>query len=75
MYERLMDRFYNKINVHAIEVIEDPTDINASVSENILEQGEDTLTFLRNYIDQIETDLDKDKLKKYAQNIYNEVNE
>jgi len=38
------------------------TDITASVKENILEQGEDTLTFLGNYVEQIDTDLDKDKL-------------
>ena len=75
MYERLMDRFYNKINVHAIDVIEDPTDINASVSENILEQGEDTLTFLGNYIDQVDTSLDKQKLKSFAKELYSEASE
>tara|TARA_A100001011_G_scaffold315126_1_gene333648 strand:- start:779 stop:1825 length:1047 start_codon:yes stop_codon:yes gene_type:complete len=75
MYERLMDRIYNEINVHAIDVIEDPTDINASVSENILEQGEDTLTFLGNYIDQVDTDLDKQKLKSFAKELYSEASE
>jgi len=75
MYERLMDKFYNKINVHAIDVIEDPTDIGASVSENILEQGEDTLTFLGNYIDQVDTDLDKQKLKTFAKELYSEASE
>lgn len=75
MYERLMDRFYNHINVHAIDVIEDPTDIGASVREDILEQGEDTLTFLGNYIDQIETDVDKQKLKQFAKELYQEASE
>ena len=75
MYERLMDKFYNKINVHAIDVIEDPTDIGASVSENILEQGEDTLTFLGNYIAQVDTDLDKQKLKTFAKELYSEASE
>ena len=75
MYERLMDKFYNKINVHAIDVIEDTTDIGASVSENILEQGEDTLTFLGNYIDQVDTDLDKQKLKTFAKELYSEASE
>ncbi len=59
MFERLMDRFYNHINVHAIDIVEDPTDIGASVREDILEQGEDTLTFLSNYIDQTDIKLDK----------------
>lgn len=75
MYERLMDRFYNHINVHAIDVIEDPTDIGASVREDILEQGEDTLTFLGNYIEQIETDVDKQKLKQFAKELYQEASE
>ena len=75
MYERLMDRFYNSINVHAIDVIEEPTDIGASVREDILEQGEDTLTFLGNYIDQIDSELDKQKLKQFAKELYMEASE
>ena len=75
MYERLMDRFYNEINVHAIDVIEDPTDIGASVPENLLDQGEDTLTFLGNYIDEVDTELDKQKLKNFAKELYQEASE
>ena len=75
MYERLMDRFYNHINVYAIDVIEDPTDIGASVREDILEQGEDTLTFLGNYIDQIDIKIDKQKLKQFAKELYMEASE
>ena len=75
MYERLMDRFYNQINIHAIDVIEDPTDIGASVREDILEQGEDTLTFLGNYIDQVDSKLDKQKLKAFAKELYMEASE
>jgi len=75
MYERLMDKFYNSINVHAIDVIEEPTDIGASVREDILEQGEDTLTFLGNYIDQVDSELDKQKLKNFAKELYMEASE
>ena len=75
MYERLMERFYNEINVHAIDVIEDPTDIGASVPENLLDQGEDTLTFLGNYIDEVDTELDKQKLKNFAKELYQEASE
>ncbi len=75
MYERLMDKFYNSINVHAVDVIEEPTDIGASVKEDILEQGEDTLTFLGNYIDQVDSKLDKQKLKQFAKELYMEASE
>ena len=70
-----MDRLYNHINLHAIDVIEDPTDIGASVREDILEQGEDTLTFLGNYVDQIDSDVDKHKLKNVIKDLYTEASE
>jgi len=75
MYNRLVERFYNKSNVHELIIVEDPTDIKASVREDILEQGEDTLTFLGNYIDQVDTPLDKHKLKEFAKELYMEANE
>ena len=75
MYNMFIDRLYNKINLHELNIIEDSMDLNATVREDILEQGEDTLTFLRNYIDQIETDVDKHKLKEFAKELYVEASE
>lgn len=75
MFNNFMDRMYNQINVHSIDVIEDMSDINVTVREDILEQGEDTLTFLGNYIDQVNTDLDKQKLKAFAKELYSEASE
>ena len=75
MFNDFMDRLYNKINVHSVDVIEDMSDVNVSVREDILEQGEDTLTFLGNYIDQVNTDLDKQKLKAFAKELYSEASE
>jgi len=75
MYNKLIEKFYNDINVHELVIVEDPTDIKSSVRDDILEQGEDTLTFLRNYIDQVDTDLDKHKLKEFAKELYVEASE
>ena len=75
MYNKFVERLYSKINVHQLQIIDDPIDINVSVKDDVLEQGEDTLTFLRKYIDQIETPLDKNKLKQYVQNLYSEASE
>jgi predicted phosphodiesterase len=76
MFDKLLDRFHNEINAYEINVIEDSSsDVSASVREDILEQGEDTLTFLGNYIEQIETTLDKTKLKSFAKELYMEANE
>ena len=70
-----LDNLFNKINVHELNIIEDNSDMNASVRDDILEQGEDTLTFLGNYIDQVETDVDKQKLKEFAKELYVEASE
>jgi len=75
MYNKLIERFYNEINIHELIIVEDPTDIKSSVRDDILEQGEDTLTFLRNYIDQVDTDLNKQKLKEFAKELYVEASE
>jgi len=45
------------------------------VREDILDQGEDTLTFLGNYIDQADTELDKQKLKNVIKEIFVEASE
>ena len=75
MYEKFLGRLYNETTLHELIIAEDPIDIQASVREDILEQGEDTLTFLGNYIDQIDTDLDKKKLKDFAKDLYVEASE
>ena len=76
MYNNLIERFYNTISVHELQIIEDPIDVASTVRSDILEQGEDTLTFLGNYIDQADTgELDKHKLKEFARELYGEASE
>ena len=66
---------YNEISVHDLNIVEDYSDIKASVREDILEMGEDTVTFLNNYVDQLETDINKTKLKEYLKSIYIEASD
>tara|TARA_A100001011_G_scaffold111138_1_gene117677 strand:+ start:7653 stop:8717 length:1065 start_codon:yes stop_codon:yes gene_type:complete len=76
MFNNLLDNMHNKINTHEINVIEDlNSDVTASVREDILDQGEDTLTFLGNYIDQADTELDKQKLKGVVKELFVEASE
>ena len=76
MYNNLIEKFYNTINVYDLQIIEAPIDVASTVRSDILEQGEDTLTFLGNYIEQAETgDLDKTKLKDFARDLYGEASE
>lgn len=76
MLDTLIDKLHNQINIHELNIIEDTTnELTMTVKDNILEQGEDTLTFLNNYIDQIDTSLDRSKLKNYVKELYVEANE
>jgi len=75
MFNNFIEKFYNKINVNELQIIDDPIDITQTVKDNILDEGEDTLTFLNNYIDQIDTEIDRTKLKKFAKELYTEASE
>ena len=56
-------------------IIEDFSDIKTSVKDDVLEMGEDTVTYLNNYVDQLETDVNKQKLKEYLKSIYIEASD
>ena len=73
MFDKLIERLYNDINVYELQIIDDFTSMKASVRSDILEMGEDTHTFLNNYIDQLDVELDKQKLKDYMKSLYVEV--
>ena len=75
VFDKFVERLYNEISVHDLNIVEDYSDIKASVREDILEMGEDTVTFLNNYVDQLETDINKTKLKEYLKSIYIEAND
>ena len=75
MFDRFLERLYNEITTHDLNIIEDFSDIKASVRDDIVEMGEDTVTFLNNYVDQLETDVNKTKLKEYLKSFYVEASE
>ena len=75
MYDKFVARLYNTLNIYELNIFEDSGDVTSSVREDIIEQGEDTLTFLGKYIDQLDTPLDKQKLKDYTKELYTEVGE
>jgi hypothetical protein len=75
IFDKFVERLYNEITLHDLNIVEDYSDIKASVREDILEMGEDTVTFLNNYVDQLETDVSKTKLKEYLKSIYIEASD
>ena len=63
-----------KPNAHEVKIVEDFSDMQAdSVSDDIVQYAEDTNTLLNKYIDELEIDLDKDRLKGMMRGLYNEA--
>ena len=76
MFEDFINRLHTEINLHELVIIDDEgTSLTAQVREDLIDQGEDTLTFLGNYVEQIDTDLDRAKIKEIITREYNEANE
>ncbi len=73
MFGEFIDRLHNEIHTHEVNVIEDSYNINSTADINIVDQGEDTLTFLQNYINSLDTELDKRKMNTIVKDLYNEV--
>ena len=69
------DQFINKLytkGAHDIKIVEDMSEFQqGEVDENI--DLEDTLSILSNYIDSVQTDVDKEKIKNYMKSLYTEA--
>ena len=76
IFDRFVDKLYKEITTHEINIIEDYSEIKESIKQDLLsEAGEDTMTFLNKYIEQLNISVDKDKLKKLLQVLYSEAND
>ena len=65
-----------KSEAHDVKIIEDFSDLDANnVSDDVIEQSEDTLSLLNNYIDQLDINLDKSKLSDIMKSLYLQANE
>ena len=74
MFDRLLERLYNDISVHELKILEDYSDLSAAnVSDDVAEGSEDTMKLVSNYVDQLEVDLDKERLKVMIKEMYIEA--
>jgi DNA repair exonuclease SbcCD nuclease subunit len=72
-FDQFMDKLL-KANAHEVKVIEDFSDVNAdNVSDDIVKYAEDTTTLVNKYIDELDIDLNKDRLKSIMRGLYNEA--
>jgi DNA repair exonuclease SbcCD nuclease subunit len=70
-FDKFIQKLYNK-GCHEIKIIEDMSEFeDGEVGEDI--NLEDTLSVLSNYIDSVETDVDKEHVKTFMKTLYTEA--
>ena len=70
-FDKFIQKLYNK-GCHEIKIVEDFSEFESGeINEEI--NLEDTVSVLSNYIDSIETDVDKEKVKSYMRGLYTEA--
>ncbi len=71
-FDRFIQKLYNK-GCHDIKIVEDMSEFNEGELEDESINLEDTLSVLGHYVDSIETDMDKEKIKTYMRSLYTEA--
>ena len=72
-FDKFTDKLF-KADCHEVKIIEDFTDLDANtVSDDIVENTQDTMTLLGKYIDDLDINLDKTKLKTDISKLYHEA--
>ena len=73
-YDKFLDRLYKEISVHDLKIVEDFSDLSADfVHDDIVEGAQDTMSLLDKYVDEIDTSLDKDRIKSKLKSLYVEA--
>jgi DNA repair exonuclease SbcCD nuclease subunit len=72
LFEHVLDNLY-KIGVSDLSIVEDFSDNVIGDDQDIIDQAEDTLTILSKYIDNLELDVESDKLKIVMRELYVEA--
>ena len=75
-FDKFLDRLYNDISVHDLKVVEDFSDLSVDfVSDDIVKESQDTISLLDRYVDDIPTDLDKNRIKTKLKSLYIEASD
>lgn len=70
-FDQFVDKLY-KVNPIEIKIIEDFSEFESEALDETVDL-EDTMTLLSNYVDSVETDVDKEKLKNILRTLYVEA--
>ena len=76
-FDRFIDRCYDEGKFYELKVVEDFSDLDPdSITDDVVEVGEDTITLLDRYVEEIESQaINKSKLKRLLKNLYVEASE
>ena len=70
-YDKFLDRLYKEISVHDLKIVEDILELNSDfVHDDIINQAQDTLSLLDRYVEEIDTSLNKDRIKNKLKSLY-----
>ena len=73
LFDKFMNGLYN-VNPADITIVEDFTDLNEGLEDEMVDQAEDTLTILGKYIDTVsEENIDNIRLKNLMKELYVEA--
>jgi DNA repair exonuclease SbcCD nuclease subunit len=72
LFDHVIDNLY-KVGIADLSIVEDFTDLNIDIDQDIVDQAEDTITILSKYIDNLELDVESEKLKKLMRELYVEA--
>ena len=72
-FDKFVDRLLD-VDAYDIKIVEDFSELDATnVSDDIVENTEDTMTLLEKYVDDLDVTLDKTRLKNTMKALYNEA--
>ena len=71
-FDTLLDNLY-KVNPANLSIVEDNKHMDMQSDEEIFNEAEDTLTSLYKFVDNMETDVDKQSLNNLFSNLYTEA--
>ena len=72
-FDKFVDRLLTA-DAYEVKIIEDFSELDANnVSDDIVENTEDTMTLLEKYVDELDVTLDKTRLKNTMRTLYNEA--
>ena len=72
MFDQLISGIEDVNPIH-LQVVEDHLNLDLDADDDIIDEAEDTLTILDNYIENLDINNNKKELKVLMHNLYNEA--